>query len=64
MSYTAKLEAAIAWLGSHYVLHPDRRIKRGDYQPQEIHRADVALTFARVRERMAPEKRLIIQEAA
>ena len=58
--YSQKLEAAISYLGPRYVLHPDRRIKRGDYMPQEIHGADVAATWAKYRAKQEPS--VIIRE--
>jgi hypothetical protein len=51
-----RLAAAIETLGEHYVYHPARRVQRLKQNEQiELHRADVASTFARVRKAMAKE---------
>ncbi len=57
-----RVEVALA-MGERWVCDKARHVARGDYSQHESHGADVAATFARVRERMVPEKRLIIQEA-
>ena len=50
--YSARLEAAIVWLGPHYVFDRARYIQRIPAEQQiEMHKADVAATFARIRER-------------
>ena len=51
MTNAEKLAKAIETLGSHWVLHPSRRVPRGDYEPV-VQRCNVAETFARVRRRM------------
>ena len=48
-------------LGERYIGHQSRRVPRGQYEQKESHGADVAATFARVRERMKPTT-VIIQE--
>lgn len=54
MNYAEKLEAAIAWLGPRWVLHPDRRVTKGNYE-QRVLRCDVAATFKRVQKQLAKE---------
>lgn len=54
MNHAEKLEAAIAWLGPRWVLHPDRRIAKGNYE-QRVLRCDVAATFKRVQKQLSKE---------
>ena len=61
--YAEKREAAIEQLGERYVRHASRRVPRGQYEQRETHGADVAATFARIRERLKPAS-VIIQESA
>ena len=50
----AKLERAILWMGSKYVMHPSRRVCRLKPGAQiDLHRTDVAATFKRVAKRAA-----------
>jgi hypothetical protein len=58
--YIEQRAAAIEKMGERYVGHPSRRVPRGQYEQKESHGADVAATFARVREKLAPP--MIIQE--
>ena len=46
-------------MGERYVGHQSRRVPRGEYAQQESHGADVAATFARIREKMQPQKIII-----
>ena len=62
MMYQEKLDTAINWLGERWVFHPARHIKRGDYRPQEIHKADVGETFRRELARIASEHHIIVKE--
>jgi len=61
MNHQEKLDAAIDWLGERWVFHPARHIKRGDYRPQEIHKADVGETFRREWARLAQAKHIIVE---
>ena len=54
MNYAEKLEAAISWLGPKWVLHPERRVQKGNYE-QRVLRCDVAATFKRVQKQLAKE---------
>lgn len=54
MNYAEKLAAAIAWLGPRWVLHPDKRVTKGNYE-QRVMRCDVAATFKRVQKQLAKE---------
>ena len=51
MTSAEKLEKAKEWLGTRWVLHPDRHVQRGNYEPQ-VMRCDVAKTFAIERQRL------------
>lgn len=51
MTNAEKLASAIDWLADRYVLHPSRRIPKGDYEPRVI-RTNIAETFERVRSRL------------
>lgn len=62
MTMAEKLEAAITFLGSRYVLHPSRRIPRGNYE-LPIQKCDVQATFARVRSRLAGDTQLVVVAA-
>ena len=55
MTNAEKLAAAKEWLGSRWVLHPDRRVARGNYEPR-VMRVDVAATFGRETARLAANK--------
>ena len=46
------LKQAKEWLGERYVFHPSRHIKKGSYKAPEMHKVNVAKTFARVRKQM------------
>ena len=57
MSHQQKIERAIAYLGSRYICHPSRRIERlKEAQQSDIHKADVAQTFKRVRKQLEKEQ--------
>jgi hypothetical protein len=58
MTNIEKLQAAIDWLGPRYVLHPSRRIPRGNYEPEVI-RTNLRETFDRVAKRMTGELPLV-----
>ena len=51
MNYDEKLEAAIAWLGPKWVLHPERRVPKGNYI-QAVLKCDVEKTFKRIRKEL------------
>ena len=46
-----KLDEAIAWLGEKWVLHPARRVPKGNYEVKTL-RVDVAATFKRVQKQI------------
>lgn len=50
-----KLDQAIAWLGEKWVLHPSRRVPKGNYE-QRVMRCDVAATFKRVQKQLVKEE--------
>lgn len=50
-----KLDQAIDWLGERWVLHPARRVQKGNYE-QKVMRCDVAATFKRLQKQMAKEE--------
>lgn len=52
--YTVKLKEAIDTLGPRYVLHPLRRVAKGNYE-QTTMRCDVEATFKRVRKSQQKE---------
>ena len=54
MNYAEKLEAAIAWLGPKWVLHPERRVPKGNYE-QRVLRCDVAATIKWSQQQIAKE---------
>lgn len=54
MNHTEKLDAAIDWLGPRWVLHPERRVPKGNYI-QAVLKCDVAATFKRVQKQLAKE---------
>jgi hypothetical protein len=57
MSYAHKIEKAIAYLGPRYICHPSRRVERlKEARQSDIHKADVAGTFKRVRKIMEREQ--------
>lgn len=58
MSPAEKLQAAIAFLGDRWVLHPSRQIPKGDYGAP-VMRCNVGATFERVRRRMQGELPLV-----
>lgn len=49
-----KLDNAIAWLGDKWVLHPSRRVPKGNYEVKTL-RVDVAATFKRMQKQLAKE---------
>lgn len=51
MTADEKIQAAKEWLGTRWVLHPDRRVQRGNYEPH-VMRCDVAKTFAKEFQRL------------
>ena len=51
MNYDEKLEAAISWLGPKWVLHPERRVQKGNYI-QAVLKCDVEKTFKRIRKEL------------
>lgn len=55
MNGAEKLAAAIAWLGPKWVLHPARRVPRGNYE-QKVLRCDVAATFKRIQKELDKAK--------
>ena len=62
--YAVKLDAAIAWLGSRYVFHPDRAVQRIPFAEQiPMHRADVTQTWERARKRMNPVNLIVTGES-
>lgn len=63
MSPEEKLASAINFLGERWVLHPSRKIPKGDYQPP-VMKANVAATFARVRDRLAGQTELPLVQVA
>lgn len=50
-----KLDQAIAWLGEKWVLHPSRRVPKGNYETR-IQRCDVAATIKRVQKQIAKDE--------
>lgn len=53
----AKLEKAIAWMGTRYVMHPSRRVQKLSKGDQvEMHTTDIAETFKRVVKQIEEEK--------
>ena len=60
MTSAEKLEKAKEWLGTRWVLHPDRRVQKGNYEPH-VMRCDVAKTFEIERARL---QRTTIEVAA
>ncbi len=55
--YTQRLEAAIQKLGTRWVLHKSNHVQRlKAAAQQDIHKADVAKTFARARKLMEREQ--------
>ena len=50
-----KLDEAVAWLGEKWVLHPSRRVPKGNYE-QKTMRCDVGATFKRIQKQMAKEE--------
>lgn len=56
MNHLHKREQAIQWLGPRWICHPSRRVERlKEAQQSDIHKADCAETFKRVRKQMAKE---------
>lgn len=47
-----KLKAAVEWLGERHVFHPARHVKRGSYKMPEVHKVNVAKTFAKIRKQL------------
>lgn len=47
MTYEAKREAAVAWMGARYVLHKSRRVKRLK-QPLESQGSNTCKLFDRI----------------
>ena len=55
-TYAAKIERAIQYLGPRYICHPSRRIERlKEAQQSDVHKADVASMFKRVRKQLEKE---------
>lgn len=54
MNHDEKLAAAIAWLGPKWVLHPDRRVPKGNYE-QQVLRCNVAATFKRIQKQIGKD---------
>lgn len=53
MSYQQKIEKAISYLGPRYICHPSRRVQALRKADQaDVHKANVADTFKRVRKQM------------
>ncbi len=56
MNHEHKREAAILWLGPRWICHPSRRVERlKEAQQSDMHKADVAVTFKRVRKALEKE---------
>ena len=51
--YQPKLDAAVEALGERWCCHPSRHVPKGQYE-QQTHGADVAGTFARIRDKLNP----------
>ncbi len=50
-----KLDEAVDWLGEKWVLHPSRRVPKGNYE-QKTMRSDVGATFKRIQKQLAKEE--------